>query len=95
MIYEISFCYEFANKTEDSISYFQSYIDKYPFSKAAWFNLGIAYNNIDLYEKAIEAYDFAIAIDDNFSSAYFNKANSLANIGMYKDAIVAYKELSV
>ena len=88
VVYELSFCFEISNRTKESIAYFGNFLDKNPYSKAAWFNLGIAYNNTEEYDKAIEAYDFAIAIDDSFASAYFNKANSYANLNLYEKAIV-------
>ncbi|HAH58423.1 MAG TPA: hypothetical protein DCL86_09765, partial [Bacteroidales bacterium] len=83
IIFEIAFCFEITNQPEEAINYFSGFTDKYPYSHYAWFNLGIAYNNIELYEKAIEAFDFAIAIDPSFSSAYFNKANAFVAIEKY------------
>ena len=73
-------------------SIYSNIMDRHPYSRFAWFNLGVAYNNIELFEKAIEAFDFAIAIEPTFSSAYFNKANSLAGMQMYHHAIAAYRE---
>ena len=75
---ELSLCFELTGKSEEAITFYESYIDENPYSYYAWFNLGISYNRLGLYEKAVDAYDYAIAIKDNFSSAYFNKANSLA-----------------
>jgi len=92
VLYEIAFCYNLKNDTENGISFFTKFIDDYPFSYIAWFNLGIAYNKAELYEKAEEAYDYAIAIKDDFSAAYFNKANSLALQEKYKEAIAIFKE---
>jgi len=91
-LYEFSFCCEVSQQTGRSISFLLDFIDQYPYSIAAWFNLGIAYSNQELYEKAIEAYDFVLAIDETFSSAYFNKANCYANIGNYDKAIETYFE---
>jgi len=68
VVYELSFCFEISNNTKDSVAYFEKFLDRNPYSKSSWFNLGIAYNNNQLYEKAIEAYDYAIAIDESFSS---------------------------
>ena len=70
---ELSLCFELTGKSEEAITFYESYIDENPYSYYAWFNLGISYNRLGLYEKAVDAYDYAIAIKDNFSSAYFNK----------------------
>jgi tetratricopeptide (TPR) repeat protein len=91
-LYEFAFCCEVSQQTERCISYLLSFIDRQPYSVAAWFNLGIAYSNLDLHEKAIEAYDYVLAIDDTFSSAHFNKANCYANVGNYDKAIETYQE---
>lgn len=91
-MYELAFCYEITGKSEDAVKYYSGFLDKNPYSKTAWFNLGVSYNKLFLYEKAILAYDYALAIDEKFASAYFNKANALANLERYDDAIETYKE---
>ena len=68
------------------------FLDIDPFSFTAWYNLGIIYNQIDKYEKAIEAYDYALLLNESFHSAIFNKANSYANSGKFLEAIEFYKE---
>ena len=51
-----------------AITFFTSYIENNPYSYYAWFNLGLSYGRMSLFEKAIDAYDYAIAIKENFSS---------------------------
>ncbi len=91
-LYEILFCYEVDNKKEESVKFFQQFVDEHPYSHIAWFNLGISLSNLGLYEKAIEAYDYTLAIEEEFSSAYFNKANALINLKDYKKAIDNFEE---
>jgi len=92
VLYEIAFCYNLKDDVDSCIKFFKEFIDDNPFSYSAWYNLGIAYNKAILFEKAIDAYDFAIAIKPEFSSAYFNKANSLAHLEKYTEAISTFKE---
>jgi tetratricopeptide (TPR) repeat protein len=47
---------------------------------------------LELYEKAIESYEFTLAIDEEFSAAYFNIANSYSGLELYQKAIHYYKE---
>lgn len=54
--------------------------------------MGVAYNKLAEYDEAINAFDFCIAIEEAFSSAYFNKANALANQEKYEEAIEVYKQ---
>ncbi len=91
-IYEYAFCCELSQQTDQSIIFLEKFLNENPYSVSAWFNLGIALGNAGLFEKAIEAYDFVIAIDETFSSAYFNKANCFANIGKFDKAIETYLE---
>jgi tetratricopeptide (TPR) repeat protein len=76
---------------EESIQFYQQYIDTEPYSYAAWYNLGNAFTKLSLFEKAIDAYDYAILIKDSFASAYFNKGNALVNLEKYAEAIEVYR----
>ena len=77
---------------ENSITYYLKYLDEEPFSDSAWYNLGIIYNKLEFYDKAMDAYDFALAINSQNSFALFNKGNILSNIEKYADAIPVYHE---
>ena len=68
------------------------FIDDHPYSYTAWYNLGCVQSKLELYEKALDAFDFAIVINEEFTTAYFNKANALYNLERYNEAISVYKE---
>ena len=91
-LYEIGFCYEITHQLDNGIAYFTDFLNIYPYSKITWFCLGVLNNAKGTYEAAIDAYDFVIAIDETFSSAYFNKANAYANMNEYHKAIEQYQE---
>jgi len=78
LYYDLAFCYERLNELDKCVVYYRKYLDEDPFSENIWYNLGIVYNRINDHEKALEAYEFAIAINPDYSSAYFNKANTLS-----------------
>lgn len=92
-LYELGYCFDLENKTEDGKNYFLSFIDRYPYSYIAWFNLGITYAKLSLYEKAIESYDFCIAIKEDFSSAYFNKAQCYISQDLHEKALECFNEI--
>jgi tetratricopeptide (TPR) repeat protein len=92
LLYEIGYCYEMGEMSDDAIEFFTKEIDKRPYSLVAWYNLGIAYSTIELYEKAIDAFDYSIAIDPTFTPAYFSKAQCYEQMEMYQDAINVYKQ---
>ena len=86
-LYKICFWTDFTGRNEEGISIHTKIIDDHPFSELAWFNLGAAYQGLKLYEKSIDAYQYAIAIDEKFDYAYRNLGDAYLRIRKYKDAI--------
>jgi len=75
------------DKLEEGIDFYQEFIDKDPYSTTAWYNLGIVYDKVQNYIKAVEAYEYATLIDSSFSSAHYNMGLSYIELGEYKKAI--------
>ncbi len=86
-LYKICFWTDYTGRNEEGIKLHQAIIDEHPFTELAWFNLGAAYQGVKLYEKAIDAYQYAIAIDEKFDYAYRNLGDAYLRIRKYKDAI--------
>src|SRR5690606_25247591 len=66
-LYEIAFCYDVLDQQQESIQFYMQYIDTDPYSFAAWYNLGNAYHKLSDFNAAIDAYDYAILINESFS----------------------------
>ena len=92
LLYEIGYCYEMGQMSDEAIGFFTQEINIRPYSLVAWYNLGIAYSTIELYEKAIDAFDYSIAIDPTFTPAFFSKAQCYEQMEMYLEAINIYKQ---
>lgn len=90
---EIAHCFELLGEHQKSISFLLKFIDDKPYSSEAWFHLGNAYNRIQEYEKAIDAYDYTLIIDEDHPVAGYFKGDSLLQLGNYKEAILVFKEL--
>jgi tetratricopeptide (TPR) repeat protein len=86
-LYKICFWTDFTGRNEESIRLHQHIIDEHPYCELAWFNLGAAYQGLKLYEKAIDAYQYAIAIDEKFDYAYRNMGDAYIRLRQYKEAI--------
>ena len=86
-LYKICFWTDFTGRNEESITLHHKIINDFPYNELAWFNLGAAYQGLKLYEKAIEAYQYAITIDEKFDYAYRNMGDAYIRIRKYKDAI--------
>lgn len=86
-LYKICFWTDFTGRSEESINLHLSIIDQHPYNELAWFNLGAAYQGIKLYEKAIDAYQYALVIDEKFDYAYRNIGDAYIRLKKYKEAI--------
>jgi tetratricopeptide (TPR) repeat protein len=86
-LYKICFWTDFTGRNEEGIKLHQGIIEEIPFNELAWFNLGAAYQGLKLYEKAIDAYQYAVAIDEKFDYAYRNMGDAYMKLRKYKDAI--------
>lgn len=86
-LYKICFWTDFTGRNEEGIRLHQQIIDEHPFNELAWFNLAAAYQGIRLYEKAIDAYQYAIAINEKFDYALRNMGDAYLRLRKYKEAI--------
>jgi tetratricopeptide (TPR) repeat protein len=86
-LYKICFWTDFTGRNEESIKLHQTIIDEFPFNEIAWFNLAAAFQGLKLYEKAIDAYQYAVAIDEKFDYAYRNMGDAYLRMRKFKDAI--------
>jgi len=93
-LYKICFWTDFTGRNEESIRLHQIIIDEYPYNELAWFNLAAAYQGLKLYEKAIDAYKYAITIEEKFDYAYRNMADAFIRLRKYKEAIEALERVN-
>lgn len=86
-LYKICFWTDSTGRNEESIRLHMEIIDEHPYSELAWFNLAAAYQGLKLYEKAIDAYKYAVVIDEKFDYAYRNMGDAYIRIRKFKEAI--------
>lgn len=92
-LYKICFWTDFTGRNEESIRLHLKIIDEHPYNELAWFNLAAAYQGLKLYEKAIDAYHYAIAIDEKFDYAYRNIGDAYIRLRKYREAIEALEKV--
>src|SRR5260221_3937475 len=92
-LYKICFWTDFTGRNEESIRLHQKIIDDNPYCELAWFNLAAAYQGLKLYEKAVDAYKFALAIDEKFDYAYRNMGDAYIRLRKYRDAIESLEKV--
>ena len=89
MIYYAAMC----EKQNECIAFINQLIDEDPYNEGLWIALGSMYEDLELFEKAIEAYEYAIVIDETYTIPHFNKANCFVMLKKYESAIDVYKEI--
>ncbi len=92
-LYKICFWTDFTGRNEESIRLHQEIIDENPYSELAWFNLGAAFQGLKLYEKAVDAYKYAIVIDEKFDYAYRNIGDAYIRLRKFRDAIESLEKV--
>ncbi len=92
-LYKICFWTDFTGRNEESIRLHQQIIDDNPYSELAWFNLAAAFQGLKLYEKAVDAYKYALAIDEKFDYAYRNMGDAYIRLRKFKEAIEALERV--
>jgi tetratricopeptide (TPR) repeat protein len=92
LLYELAFCYEQFEQFDKAIAKNLEIIDIDPFSNEAWFNLGQLYFALQDFPKALDAYEYAQAIDDNDSLTCIQKAHVHFQLNQFEEAINGYQE---
>jgi tetratricopeptide (TPR) repeat protein len=92
-LYKICFWTDYTGRNEESIKIHEDIIEAHPYCQLAWFNLGTAYQGLKLYEKAVDSYLYAIAIDEKFDYAYRNLGDAYLRMKKYRDAIEALQKV--
>ncbi|HEX5026638.1 MAG TPA: tetratricopeptide repeat protein [Agriterribacter sp.] len=92
-LYKICFWTDFTGRSEESIRLHQKIINDYPYNELAWFNLGAAFQGLKLFEKSIDAYKYALVINEKFDYAYRNMADAYIRLRKYRDAIESLEKV--
>lgn len=90
-LYNVIYCFDMENKHKEAVAYLNEYIDKDPYCEIAWHQIGRQYFILRQYKQALQAFDFAVLIDELFVGAYLEKAKTLEKLGKYEEAIENYK----
>jgi tetratricopeptide (TPR) repeat protein len=89
-LYNVVYCFDMEKKHEDSIIYLNNYIDKNPYCEVAWHQLGRQYFILERFKEALNAFDYAVIIDEFFIGGYLEKAKTLEELREYQAAIDNY-----
>lgn len=90
-LYNVVYCYEFTEQYEPGVRYLENYIEKNPYSEIAWHQMGRFLYEIKKYNEALNAFDYAVLIDDQFVGALLEKGKCLEKLSRYEEAIACYE----
>lgn len=91
---ELCYTLELEGDIQSAIKVCNELIDKNPYSNDYWFTLGRLNSICGEYEKAIEAFDFALTCDDSDEELKILKAYCLFMNENYEKAIEVYNEIA-
>lgn len=83
---------EMTENFAESFQLHKKIIDQYPYNHLAWFNYAHACSGLGLLEKAVDAFEYAIAIEENFELAYRDCADAFFYLKKYDKAIAYYQK---
>ncbi len=92
LLYELAFCYEQNENFEKAIAINLEIIDIDPFANESWFNLGQLYFALMDFNKALESYEYALAIDATDSLTCVQKAHVHFQLNQFEEAIETYQD---
>ena len=79
-IRNLCYTYDQFDRLEDGEAFFSAFVKDHPYSCSGWYALALMYTFMSLYEKAIDAAEFALAIDKTFFDAYVCICNCYAEM---------------
>lgn len=86
-------CVELSRNYEESVALHEQILDKDAYSYLAWYNLGHANAYLGNYIDAIEAFEFAFVIKEDFEFAYRDCAELCFELKFYRKALKYYQEI--
>lgn len=90
---EMYLCVEITKSYRESISLHEHLLKQDPYLHYAWYNLGHAFSYFGDYEAAVEAFEFAFTIREDFEFAYRDCAELLFELTRYEAALRCYTDV--
>lgn len=91
-LYNLCESFHFLHKELQAVDFYEQFLQEHPYNKAAWHCLGLSYQGLLAYEKAIDAFEYAITIDKKFSDAYLRQSACYHELGQMSEAVSILRE---
>lgn len=87
----LSYCYINGNHFDKAIDIFNQLLDEDPYDADLWVRLGDIHFRSGEQDKAIDAFDYALAIDPDYKEVYYWKGKCFHVLGNDKEALRYYR----
>ena len=84
-------CLRGEGRFEEASKELNRMLDENPYDVSSWLNLGNVYNQMEKFNDAIDALDYALAIEPHNLDALFSKGHSYALLGNEEKALNLYR----
>jgi len=78
-----------AGAVDEAANYLKSFVEEHPYCAEAWQCLGLSYRELGLFEQAVDAFEYAIAIDKTNVAAYMDLSSTLEFMHKPSEAVNA------
>jgi len=92
LILESHFCLQLMDAYDDGIRIFKAYLEEDPYHEVVWLTLGQIYMAVGDTDKALDAFEFAIAIEEEDAEAHFEKGQWLVEKTDFLEASKSFHE---
>jgi tetratricopeptide (TPR) repeat protein len=93
--FNAGYCYDQISNTQEAEKYYEKSLDEDPFNEKTWIILGALHLNSNRIDKALDAFEFALSINNNDHIALLCKTAALIKSGEYSKAIECIMEILI
>lgn len=86
-------CTELSKKYTESLALYEELLQRDAYASRAWYNLGQVQAYLGQYELAIDSFEYAYLIDEDFEFAYRDRAEMCYELKNYTEALQSYEEI--
>lgn len=80
------------DQLDEAQAFFQKLVEDNPYSQGGWYCLGCVYTWAKLHEKAIDCFEYALAIDKTMLQAYYALSESYCQLDNFGRAVQALRD---
>ena len=89
---DYAFCYDRLDEPQKAMDCYNKYLDSNPFNDTVWFNMGTVLARVRDFDRAIEAFEYSIALNSGNSSSLYNLAVVYMNLQRFAEGARIFEQ---